>query len=117
VPLEGAPGKLQPMAKLPILLTNEVKITPVIDDKLSVYFNRGLISTQRVARALGAKDMKDSLIEKVSNPDDKSKLRESLSGDMIEAIQEFLARADGKGKIYAALYELVQAARRPEREE
>jgi hypothetical protein len=103
------------MAKLPILLTNEVKITPVIDDKLSVYFNRGLISTQRVARALGAKDMKDSLIEKVSNPDDKSKLRESLSGDMIEAIQEFLARADGKGKIYAALYELVQATRRPER--
>ncbi|SDY25331.1 PLD-like domain-containing protein [Variovorax sp. YR266] len=106
VPLEGAPGKLQPMAKLPILLTNEVEITPVIDDKLSVYFNRGLISTQRVARALGSKDMKDSLIEKVSDPGDKSKLRESLSGDMIEAIQEFLARADGKGKIYAALYEL-----------
>ncbi|MGJ7573578.1 phospholipase D-like domain-containing protein [Variovorax sp. RB2P76] len=106
VPLEGAPGKLQPMAKLPILLTNEVEITPVIDDKLSVYFNRGLISTQRVARALGAKDMKDSLIEKISDPNDKSKLRESLSGDMIEAIQEFLARADGKGKIYAALYEL-----------
>ncbi len=56
------------MAKLPILLTNEVEITPVIDDKLSVYFNRGLISTQRVARALGLGDMKDSLIAEGLGP-------------------------------------------------
>lgn len=104
VPMEGKPGKLAPMPHLAVLTTNEVEITPVLEDGLRVYFNRGLISTQRVARALGAKNMKDSLIEQVSNPE--SKLRESLSGDMVEAIEEFLARADKSGKIYAALYEL-----------
>jgi hypothetical protein len=104
VPLEGKPGDLRPMSKFPILITNEVEITPVIDDKLRAYFNRGLISTQRVARAIGPKNMKQSLIDKISKPDDK--LRESLSGDMVEALQDFLARAKSKGRIYAALYEL-----------
>jgi phosphatidylserine/phosphatidylglycerophosphate/cardiolipin synthase-like enzyme len=107
VPMEGKPGNLVPMAHLAVLITNEVEITPILDNGLRVYFNRGLISTQRVARALGPKNMKDSLIEQVSDP--KSKLRESLSGDMVEALEGFLARADKTGKIYAALYELKDA--------
>lgn len=104
VPVQGKPGQLVPMPHLAMLTTNEVEISPVVDDGLRVYFNRGLISTQRVARALGAKGMKDSLVAQVSDP--QSKLRASLSGEMVEAIEAFLARAAKSGKIYAALYEL-----------
>lgn len=104
VPMEGTPGKLRPMTSLPILTTNEVTITSELGDGVKVYFNRGLISTQRVSRALGAKGMKESLIGQVVDPN--SPLRESLSGDMVEAIRDFLARARKSGKIYAGLYEL-----------
>ena len=33
-------------------------------------------------------------------------LRASLSGDMVEALTDFVARAKSGGKLYAALYEL-----------
>src|ERR1700722_6818636 len=52
VPLEGKPGSLEPMTSLPILTTNEVELTAKCSASLSATFNRGLISTQHVAKAL-----------------------------------------------------------------
>ena len=104
VPLEGKPGKLNQMKKLPAIISNEVTISPKISDKISAYFNRGLISTQRIARAFNGDPKKGSLLKKVADENDP--LRASLSGDMVEALTEFVGRVKKSGRIYAALYEL-----------
>ena len=104
VPLQGKPGHLKPMANLPAIISNEVEISSTIKDGLKVFFNRGLISTQRVSRAFGGKPGKTPLLARVS--DMKDPLRASLSGDMVEAMTEFVDRAKTSGKIHAALYEL-----------
>lgn len=106
VALEGKPGALKPM-KMEELVTNKATIGPHVSPKLKAYFNRGLISTQRIARALNAspaKQWKTKLLERVADTDDE--LRASLSGDMVEAMTEFMHRAKNGGDIYAALYEL-----------
>jgi len=104
VPLEGKPHQLKPMATLPHIISNEVAVTPQLSPELSAYFNRGLISTQRVSRALKGKPTKQSLLAKIQDP--KDALRASLSGDMVEALTGFVARAKTSGSIYACLYEL-----------
>jgi phosphatidylserine/phosphatidylglycerophosphate/cardiolipin synthase-like enzyme len=101
VPLEGKPGDLKPMP-IQQLTSNEVEITSRISGSLRAYFNRGLISTQRIARAL--KKDKKGLLAHVN--DVKDPLRASLSGDMVEALSDFVARAKAGGRLYAALYEL-----------
>src|SRR5215467_1565856 len=103
VPLEGAPGTLVPMT-IPQVTSNEVEITARLSDGLHAYFNRGLISTQRISRALQGKPSKKGLLDRIENPSDV--LRASLSGDMVEALTDFVARAKSGGKLYAALYEL-----------
>ena len=104
VPMEGTPGHLTPMANLPHIISNEVTISSSIAPGVDAYFNRGLISTQRVSRALKGKPSSKGLLAQItveSNP-----LRESLSGDMLVALTGFLDRATSSGSIYAALYEL-----------
>ena len=101
VPLEGTPGALTPMA-LPQVTSNQVEITSRLSGSLHAYFNRGLISTQRISRAM--KKSKTGLLEHVGNENDP--LRASLSGDMVEALTDFIGRAKNGGKLYAALYEL-----------
>jgi phosphatidylserine/phosphatidylglycerophosphate/cardiolipin synthase-like enzyme len=103
VALEGKPGHLTPM-NLPIIISNEVEISPAISAGTFAYFNRGLISTQRVSRAFKGDPTKAKLLPTIA--DSKSALRASLSGDMVEALIGFLDRAKTSGKIYAALYEL-----------
>jgi hypothetical protein len=104
VPLEGNPHSLKPMTNLPHIISNEVEISPKISENIDAYFNRGLISTQRVARAFKGRPSKEPLLKRVSN--EKDPLRASLSGDMVEALTGFVDRANKSGKIYAALYEL-----------
>jgi phosphatidylserine/phosphatidylglycerophosphate/cardiolipin synthase-like enzyme len=104
VPLTGSPGNLEPMTSLPQILSNQVEISPVISAGISAYFNRGLISTQRVARALQGSASKSKLLPQLKDPN--SPLRASLAGNMVEALTGFLARAESGGEIYAALYEL-----------
>lgn len=104
VPLKGKPGKLVEMTELPFIISNEVEISPQIENNINAYFNRGLISTQKVARYFNGKPSKKSLIDSVGEI--KDPLRASLSGDMVEALVDFLSRAKTSGKIYAALYEL-----------
>jgi phosphatidylserine/phosphatidylglycerophosphate/cardiolipin synthase-like enzyme len=103
VPLEGEPGSLVPM-HIPQVTSNEVEISSRISDTVHAYFNRGLISTQRISRALQGKPSKKGLLDHIENPNDA--LRASLSGDMVEALTDFVARAKSGGKLYAALYEL-----------
>jgi phosphatidylserine/phosphatidylglycerophosphate/cardiolipin synthase-like enzyme len=104
VPLGGKPHSLKPMANLPNVISNEVEVSPKVSDQMSAYFNRGLISTQRVSRAFKGKPGKTPLLTRIAN--EKDPLRASLSGDMVEALTEFVDRAKTSGKIYAALYEL-----------
>jgi phosphatidylserine/phosphatidylglycerophosphate/cardiolipin synthase-like enzyme len=104
VPLEGKPGALAPMKKLPFLISNEVEISSEMVKGLNAFFNRGLISTQRVARAFKGAPSKQKLIPQISNQ--KNALRASLSGDMVEALTGFVDKAKASGSIYAALYEL-----------
>jgi phosphatidylserine/phosphatidylglycerophosphate/cardiolipin synthase-like enzyme len=92
------------MTNLPMLITNEVTVSPEISTGVNAIFNRGLISTQRISRAFKGKPAKSPLLDRVA--DAKDTLRASLSGDMVEALTGFVDRAKKSGKIYAALYEL-----------
>ena len=103
VALEGAPGALKPM-NIPQMVTNEVGISPAISADMDAYFNRGLISTQRVSRVFKGKPAPTSLKALIQHAGDP--LRLSLAGDMIAALTGFVDRAKTSGTIYAALYEL-----------
>src|SRR5437867_4088963 len=103
VPLTGEPGSLAPM-HIPQVISNEVEISARISNTMHAYFNRGLISAQRISRALQGNPNKKGLLDHIENPTDT--LRASLSGDMVEALTDFVARAKSGGKLYAALYEL-----------
>ena len=107
VPLEGTPGSPKAMASLPILTTNEVTLTSQCSPSLFATFNRGLISTQHVATALKGDLDKDHFLQLIGK--EGNQLRIDLSGDMIETLTGFLARATKGGSIYAALYELTDA--------
>ncbi|PWT77619.1 MAG: hypothetical protein C5B58_16495 [Acidobacteria bacterium] len=104
VPLEGKPHALSPMRDLAFLVSNEVEISPAVSKEMNAFFNRGLISTQHVSDALEGKPSKEKLLPQIDDP--KSQLRADLSGDMVEALTEFVDRAKSSGTIYAALYEL-----------
>jgi phosphatidylserine/phosphatidylglycerophosphate/cardiolipin synthase-like enzyme len=104
VPLAGKPHDLKPMAALPHIISNEVEIAPQLSPNVSAYFNRGLISTQRVSAEFKGAPTKQKLLDQIKDP--KNTLRADLSGDMVEALTGFLDRAKTSGTIYAALYEL-----------
>lgn len=104
IPVEGTPGHISPMTNLPTIITNEVTVSAQASPGIAAYFNRGLISTQRVSRAFQGHPGAKSLVTRVS--DETDKLRGSLSGDMVEALTGFVARAKSSGTIYAALYEM-----------
>jgi phosphatidylserine/phosphatidylglycerophosphate/cardiolipin synthase-like enzyme len=107
VPLEGSPTTLKPMASLPILTTNEVTVSGVCSPSVTAIFNRGIISTQHVTKALGGNASKGKLIPLIE--DQTNQLRKDLAGDIIGTLTGFVARAKKSGSIYAALYELTDA--------
>ncbi|HEY4317901.1 MAG TPA: hypothetical protein VGN04_09885, partial [Herbaspirillum sp.] len=67
VPLEGKPGELTPM-RIAFAISNEVELSPQVAPDLRAYFNRGLISTQRVSRALDGHPEKAKLLKAVADP-------------------------------------------------
>ena len=103
VPLAGKPGSLKPMT-VAFLVSNEIEIGPIVAPQWRAFFNRGLISTQRVSTALGGKPAKGALLAAIAPKG--GKLRVSLAGDMIPALLDFVRRAKAGGTLYAALYEL-----------
>ena len=66
-----------------------IQISPQIGEGLQVYFDRGLLSTQRVSRAFNGKPAKGKLIPQIE--EEPSKLRASLAGDMVEALMGFVS--------------------------
>src|SRR5262249_4181688 len=105
VPLEGKPDALKPMSSLPILTTNEVTLSGVCSKSVTAIFNRGLISTQHVSKALKGKVNKNSLRDQIKVPGNK--VRKDLAGDILNTLTGFVSRAKKSGSIYAALYELT----------
>ncbi|MBB4197721.1 nuclease [Rhodoblastus sphagnicola] len=103
VPLSGAPGALKPLDGVAPLETNTVVLSPK-RGSFRAYFNRGIVATPAVTRALGTPSV-PRLMRHLANPDDK--LRKMLCGQLFEGLTELLDRADGgNGEIRAALYEL-----------
>lgn len=108
VPLEGTRYQLTAMQHVPFLITNAVTVSSTVSDEINVVFNRGLISTQRIARSINdARDPKAKLLAAIASS--TNPLRKSLAADMTPTLIEFLNRANTGGTIYAALYELADA--------
>lgn len=108
-PVRGMPGKkLTPISELAVE-TDPITAADRIGDH-RVVFNRGIIATQAVSRALptGAsrKPSKASLKKHIGKPGDR--IRARLAGEAIEALTSLLTRArEEGGKCYCALYELT----------
>jgi hypothetical protein len=109
VPVKGTPGeKLEEIADLAVR-TNPVKATDSVG-RHRVVFNRGIISTQSLSKALpkgaGGTPSAAALRKHIGQPGDQ--IRKRLAGEAIEALTSLLrrARSDG-GKCYCALYELT----------
>jgi len=99
----GAPGHLEPLPGVDPLVTNAIVLTPK-RGSFDVYFNRGIVATQAVTKALGKPSL-DRLMRHIADPDDS--LRKTLAGQLPEGLVALLDRADSDGgEIRGALYEL-----------
>ena len=108
VPMIGTPGNLR-RDDSRSMRTNSVSLDPKHGD-CSVFFNRGIISTQAIARALpkskaGLPNTAE-LKKKIAKPDDP--IRARLVGGLEGGVLQLLDRADKDGgECYCALYELA----------
>jgi phosphatidylserine/phosphatidylglycerophosphate/cardiolipin synthase-like enzyme len=103
VAMGGKPGALKPLKGVAPLITNDIVLTPK-RGSFEAYFNRGIVATQAVARALGTPSAA-RLMRHIENPDDA--LRKQLTGQLFEGLTALLDRADrDDGEIRGALYEL-----------
>ncbi|HEY7326220.1 MAG TPA: phospholipase D-like domain-containing protein [Gemmataceae bacterium] len=109
VPLIGKPGALKPLQSR-TLRSNTVRVRPE-HGNCSIYFNRGIISTQAIARNLpkgkdGAPSVQE-LQQHVAIPNDPFRVR--LMGNINEGVLQLLERAakEASGECYCALYELT----------
>jgi phosphatidylserine/phosphatidylglycerophosphate/cardiolipin synthase-like enzyme len=103
VPMGGKPGALKPLARVEPLLTNVVSVT---SDRgvFQVYFNRGIVASQALVKALGAPSA-SRLLRHLADPTDP--IRRRLSGEIQIGLERLLERADAtKGEVRGALYEL-----------
>ena len=110
VPMIGTPGKLRPDASRS-MRTNTVSLDANRGD-CSVFFNRGIVSTQAVAGSLtkGASGLPSTgeLQRRIADPNDT--LRARLVGDLETGVLTLLERATKEGgECYCALYELADA--------
>jgi len=107
IPMTGSPDSLQPEEDL-MLKSDPITLTPQTANHIDAYFNNGILSTQHVSHLIppGSKGVPNyqKLLNHIRKPGDT--LRDSLAGQMIEALLSLLRRAQGGGKCYAALYEL-----------
>jgi len=109
VPMVGTPDNLKP-AEAMAVVTNEVSRSQDCGAFIKACFNRGILSTQKLASMLpkledGSPDP-EALITALKDP--KSEIRQMLSGELPEFIMGIFetAKAEG-GHVYSALYELA----------
>lgn len=108
VPLAGTPGQLTELKQLRVT----TRLTRASDDfgPIRVVFNRGIISTQALAKKLpkGPSGMPkaESLRAHIIKPNDA--IRKMLGGEAIDILPSLLQRArKEKGRCFLALYELT----------
>jgi phosphatidylserine/phosphatidylglycerophosphate/cardiolipin synthase-like enzyme len=82
-----------------------VTIGTVTTDKVSVFFNRGIVASQWLARMLPKTQPAKTLEANIGTPG--SKIRNFLAGEVREKLIDLLQSTNqSKGHIYAALFEL-----------
>lgn len=103
-PMGGTPGQnLNPLDGVGPLVTNPVTVT---HDRglFKAFFNRGIVATQALVRALGTPSA-PRLLRHIADPNDK--IRRNLEGELQQALTTLLDQADAShGEIGASLYEL-----------
>jgi phosphatidylserine/phosphatidylglycerophosphate/cardiolipin synthase-like enzyme len=108
VPMIGTPGKLKPDTSR-AMRTNSVTVDSKHGD-CSVFFNRGIISTQTIARSLpkGKSGLPNTSVLKKRIAKAGDSIRARLMGDLESGVIALLDRAkkDG-GECFCALYELA----------
>jgi phosphatidylserine/phosphatidylglycerophosphate/cardiolipin synthase-like enzyme len=108
VPMVGTAGHLEQAESLASDWTEEVEISPSAGAGTASYFNRGVVSTQWLARRLKnvpPKEQRAKLAQIIRDP--SSKIRAFLAGSVREEILSLLKEAnETNGSIYCALYEL-----------
>lgn len=110
VPMLGKPGNLCP-DRARTMRTNNVSLCEKRGDCL-VFFNRGIISTQAIARNLPKSNRgvpsSGALQQAIKDP--ANPLRARLAGGIIQGVLTLLERAAKEGgECYGALYELADA--------
>jgi phosphatidylserine/phosphatidylglycerophosphate/cardiolipin synthase-like enzyme len=108
VPMVGTAADLHADESQASGWSDPVTVTASARDGMSAYFNRGIVSTQWLSRALGGGDEKSQqqqLETVIATPGNVT--RDRLGGELKRALLELLdaAAADGK-TVYAALFEL-----------
>lgn len=107
VPMVGKPGALKPLPDHS-LTTNSVALVPK-RGSISTYFNRGILSTQSLSHKIPSGPSGEPNYQTLESHIDQSgdPLRQSLAGQMLEAVPLLLKRAASEGgQCYCALYEL-----------
>jgi phosphatidylserine/phosphatidylglycerophosphate/cardiolipin synthase-like enzyme len=107
VAMGGTQASPKPIAGVAPLVTEPVTSTPHLRG-LDAYFNRGILSTQALARSLTAAGgvNVNTLQAAIKNADNK--IRHDLEGQLQDGVLSLLAqRAQEGGDCYAALYELT----------
>lgn len=109
VPMVGEPDTLKALDEMAVI-TNEVTRSTEISEQMKACFNRGILSTQKLASMLpkledGSPDP-EKLIEELKKPG--SPIRTMLSGELPGFIKGIFERAKAEdGHVYSALYELA----------
>jgi hypothetical protein len=107
VPMIGSPGELKPDPSR-AMRTNSVTLDSKRGD-CSIFFNRGIISTQAIAASLpkGKSGLPNTKIleQRIAKPNDS--IRARLVGDLETGVLKLFERAKNEGgECYCALYEL-----------
>ena len=107
VAMGGTNANPKPIAGVTPLITEVVTSTPHLRG-LDAYFNRGILSTQALARSLTAAGgvNVNTLQAAIKDPDNK--IRRDLEGQLQDGVLTLLTqRAKEGGDVFAALYELT----------
>jgi hypothetical protein len=108
VPMQGPASDPQPVPNFKPMITPAVTATETYGN-IRVYFNRGILSTQHLSRALSAEGKQPSpaaLAPHIQTPGDKIRLE--LTGQLLEGLLSIIERAKKEGgKCYASLYEFT----------
>jgi len=107
VPMVGDKSNLVPDKKGATGWSDPVTVTPDMGDGISAFFNRGIVATQWLSRALRERggETRAVLTEAIEKPGDR--IRNFLGGGVLWRLPKLLAEAEQSGaEVHAALFEL-----------